>query len=274
MLASAVYAGVLDLDAARQATDQSGIRFGDALDAMGIVADMPIAGRPLAAYLELHIEQGPILEAEGVDIGIVTTGQGLRWYDVTITGFESHAGSTPMPRRRDALVAAAEWIRAIQAIGHRFGPHGVGTVGQLAVLPNSRNVIPGRVTFSVDLRHPDDDTLGRMDAEFRALAKDYLRAGFEIRIDDVDDSPPTRFDPGLLALLRDEATRLGLSHRDIISGAGHDAVHLAKVAPAAMIFTPCKDGISHNEAEEITRDWAKNGANLLLRAALRLAEAD
>lgn len=277
MLASAVYAGVLDPATARETQDQAGIRFGDALDALPALPNVaPMATAParaIHAYLELHIEQGPILEAEGVDVGIVTGGQGIRWYDISLTGFESHAGSTPMPRRRDALVGAARLIMAIQQIGRDFAPHGVATVGQMAVSPNSRNVIPGLAQFTVDMRHPDAAALTWMDAQLRDVIE---RISAEEKLDhtitDIADVPPIAFDPALCTLLREEAAAMGLNQRDIISGAGHDACHIAKIAPAVMIFTPCKDGLSHNEAEEISPAWAADGARLLLRAALRLAE--
>lgn len=274
MLASAGFAGVLSPDAVMETRDAAGTRFGDALSAIGIEPDAPLGGRKIAAYLELHIEQGPILEAEGADLGIVTGGQGLYWYDIEITGFESHAGSTPMPRRADALVAAARLIEAVQAIGLKAGPAGVATVGQMEVRPNSRNVIPGSVFLTVDLRHPDLATLSGMDQALRDAVAGLggERLAFSIR--EVAATAPMGFDPQLVAMLREEASRMGLKHRDIISGAGHDAFHIAKIAPAAMIFTPCREGISHNEAEHIEPEQAQDGANLLLRAALRLADGE
>lgn len=277
MMASAVYAGALSPIKARMVQDLAGISFGDALDALPALPEVAhVAASPtraIHAYLELHIEQGPILEAEGMDVGIVTGGQGIRWYDVSIQGFESHAGSTPMPRRRDALVGAAKLTAALQKIGRDFAPYGVATVGQMAVLPNSRNVIPSLVQFTVDMRHPNAEALTQMDSRLRnALAQISAEENLNHTITDIADVPPIAFDAALCALLREEAEMMGLKSQNIISGAGHDACHIAKIAPTVMIFTPCKDGVSHNEAEEITPEWAAKGASLLLRAALRLAD--
>lgn len=272
MIASAGFAGVMSVDQVLDVRDLQGIRFGDALEAIGVRPDAPLGGREIAAYLELHIEQGPYLEAEGLDVGIVTGGQGLYWYDVEVTGFEGHAGATPMARRADALVAAAKLVLAIEAIGHEFAPFAVATVGQAEVRPNSRNVVPGQVLFTVDMRHADAKILAAMHARFLEIIAAGNAAGITVTATKVAETAPPAFDAGLLALLRREAEGLGLSQRDIISGAGHDAFHLNRIAPSAMIFTPCRDGISHNEAEDIRPEWARDGANLLLRAALRLAE--
>lgn len=273
MLASAAFAGVLTAEAVLDTRDISGIRFGDAMEQIGIQPDTPLGGRPISAYLELHIEQGPILEAEGKALGIVTGGQGVYWYDVAIFGFESHAGSTPMARRADALVVAARLIETVRRIGAETVPPGVATVGQFEVKPNSRNVIPGEVRLTIDMRHPDLKVLQAMDQQLRdavaALSEGRIRA----ELHQVAATPPVAFDSAMLAMLRQEADAMGLSHRDIISGAGHDAFHMAKIAPSAMIFTPCAGGISHNEAESIEPQQATDGANLLLRAALRLADA-
>jgi N-carbamoyl-L-amino-acid hydrolase len=272
MLASAAHAGVLPVEAALAAQDRDGIRLSDALDAIGARGARPIGGPPPHAYVELHIEQGPILEAEGVEIGVVTGGQGLVWHDVTLTGFESHAGSTPMPLRKDALRAAAWLIEEVAAIASRHAPAGVGTVGQLALTPNSRNVIPGAVSFTVDLRHPDADALAAMDAAFRASLASLEARGVSASLAEVASTPPVRFEGRLVDMVRRQAAALGLSHRDIISGAGHDACHMARIAPSVMIFTPCRDGVSHNEAEDILPEWAARGADVLLRTVLELAD--
>jgi N-carbamoyl-L-amino-acid hydrolase len=272
MLASAAYAGVLPVDTALAARDRDGVSLGDALDSIGARGDRPVNGPAPFAYLELHIEQGPILEAEGIDIGVVTGGQGLRWHDLTLTGFESHAGSTPMRLRRDALRAAAQVIEEIARIAERHAPAGVGTVGQLAVAPNSRNVIPGEVRLSVDLRHPDATSLAAMDAEFRAWLAALATTGVGAALTEVAATEPVHFDTHLADLVRARALGLGLTTRDIISGAGHDAFHMASIAPSVMIFTPCRDGVSHNEAEDILPVWAENGANVLLGVALDLAD--
>ncbi len=274
MLASSVFAGLTDHAATLEARDAEGIRLGDALAGIGLDAARPVGGRSIAAYLELHIEQGPILEAEGADIGYVVTGQGLRWYDVTVTGFESHAGSTPMPRRRDALLAALPIIQGIREIALSHAPAGRGTVGEMRLLPNSRNVIPGQVQFSVDVRHPEAAILAQMDEAVRALvARVALETGLAITLTDIAHSAPVPFDPGLLAIVREESTAMGLKGRDIVSGAGHDACNMARAYPSALIFSPCTDGISHNEAEDMKPAWAEAGANVLLRTALRVANA-
>jgi N-carbamoyl-L-amino-acid hydrolase len=274
MLASAVFAGLADHATMLEARDAQGVRLGDALSEIGLDASRPVGGKAVAAYLELHIEQGPILEAEGADLGFVVAGQGLRWYDVTVTGFESHAGSTPMPRRRDALLAALPIIEGIRDIAHAHAPAAVGTVGEMRLLPNSRNVIPGEVQFSVDIRHPESAVLAKMDEALRALvAKVAAETGLPIVLTDISHSEPIPFDAAILSIIREESTAMGLKGRDIVSGAGHDACNMARMLPSAMIFSPCKDGISHNEAEEITPEWAEAGANVLLRTALRLANA-
>ena len=273
MLASAAFAGLLDEAAALDTRDAAGFRLGDELVKHGQNGDSPVGGREIGAYLELHIEQGPILEAGAFDIGFVTGGQGLRWYDAIFRGFESHAGPTPMPRRHDALVGAARFIQKIQEIGLAFPPFAVATVGEMQVMPNSRNVIPGEVKLSVDIRHPEADVLAAMDARVRAAFTECL-ATSKLTGDlvDISHSPAVPFDAGILDIIRAETKALGLTGHNIVSGAGHDAVHIAKIAPAAMIFTPCKDGISHNEAEDILPEWAEAGANVLLRTALVLAD--
>lgn len=273
MLASAVFAGLLAPDAALDTRDAAGFRLGDELEKHGQNGEAAVGGRKIGAYLELHIEQGPILEAEGYDIGFVTGGQGLRWYDAIFRGFESHAGPTPMPRRRDALVGAARFIQKIQEIGLAFAPLAVATVGEMHVMPNSRNVIPGEVKVTVDIRHPEAEVLAAMDARVREVFAECLAAsGLEGDLIDISHSPAVPFDREILDIIRKETSALGMKGRDIVSGAGHDAVHIAKIAPAAMIFTPCHDGISHNEAEDIRPEWAEAGANVLLRTALILAD--
>ncbi|OYU48884.1 MAG: Zn-dependent hydrolase [Rhizobiales bacterium PAR1] len=272
MLASAVFAGLLDEKIALDTRDAAGFRLGDELDKHGQNGDEPVGGRKIGAYLELHIEQGPILEAGGYDIGFVTSGQGLRWYDAIFRGFESHAGPTPMPVRRDALLGAAHFIQKINEIGLAFPPSAVSTVGEMQVMPNSRNVIPGEVKLSVDIRHPEAETLAAMDAKVRqAFAETLVASRLEGELMDISHSPAVPFDKDILGIIRAETAALGFTGRDIVSGAGHDAVHIAKIVPSAMIFTPCKDGVSHNEAEDILPEWAEAGANVLLRTALTLA---
>ena len=273
MLSSGVYAGVFTEAFAYGRVDAEGVRLEDALKSIGYQGNDNLSGRKIHAAYELHIEQGPILELENCEIGVVTHGQGIRWYTVTVTGFESHAGSTPMNRRNDALVAAAEMVVALQKIGLSHAPYAVTTVGMLNNYPNSRNVIPGEVQFSIDIRHPIDSKMTAMECEVqREFLAISARSCVELKIDSVFYFPPVAFDSRCVDTVRRAATELGYNHRDIVSGAGHDACYLARVAPTAMIFTPCVDGISHNEAEDMTEAWAAAGCSVLLRAVLESAE--
>lgn len=273
MLGSAVFAGVVSLERALGARDAQGIVLSDELARMSLDCIEEVGGRPIAAYLELHIEQGPILEDEGFDIGFVKGGQGHRWFDITLNGFERHAGTTPMPVRRDALAGAAFLIGEARHIGEQFAPNGVATVGCIQARPNSRNVIPGEVFMTLDLRHPVGDALANMHAAFmRSLVSAKEQFCIEADIACVSECEPVAFDAQVLDAVRRAGSVLGLRGRDIISGAGHDAFHMASLAPTAMIFTPCVGGVSHNESEEISPEWARNGANVLLLAALEIAE--
>jgi len=273
MVASGVFAGAYTLDEAYGVKDRDGLRLGDELERIGFKGDAPVGGRNIHAFFELHIEQGPILEDEGVDIGVVTHGQGQRWYEVTLKGFESHAGSTPMPRRRDALVGAARVVELVNRIGLAHPPLAVSTTGMLNPHPNSRNVIPGEVFLTCEVRHPDDAVLIVMDRALRdGIAEIEAAAKLEAAIEQVFSYAAVAFDPGCVGAVRRAAERCGLSHRDIVSGAGHDACYVSRVAPTAMIFTPCVDGVSHNEAEEISPAWASAGTEVLLHAVLDKAE--
>ena len=273
MVASGVFAGAYTLDEAYGVKDLDGLRLGDELERIGFKGDAPVGGRDIHAFFELHIEQGPILEDEGVDIGVVTHGQGQRWYEVTLKGFESHAGSTPMPRRRDALVGAARVVELVNRIGLAHPPLAVSTTGMLNPHPNSRNVIPGEVFLTCEFRHPDDAVLIVMDRALRdGIAEIAAAAKLEAAIEQVFSYAAVAFDPGCVGAVRRAAERCGLSHRDIVSGAGHDACYVSRVAPTAMIFTPCVDGVSHNEAEEISPAWASAGTEVLLHAVLDKAE--
>ncbi|MGR3436904.1 MAG: Zn-dependent hydrolase [Shimia sp.] len=273
MLSSGVFAGVHDQDWAEDRVDAEGLRFGDELDRIGWRGDEAVGARKMRAFFELHIEQGPILEAEGVDIGVVTHGQGLSWTQVTVTGKESHTGSTPMPMRRNAGLAMARILEKVEEIALSHAPHAVGAAGHIEVHPNSRNVIPGRAVFTVDFRSPDLAVIEDMEARLRTEGQAVVDAmGLEIALEKVGGFDPVAFDPGCVGAVRAAAERLGHSHRDIISGAGHDACWINRVAPTAMIMCPCVDGLSHNEAEEITPDWAAAGANVLLHAVLETAE--
>jgi N-carbamoyl-L-amino-acid hydrolase len=269
MNGSGVFAGTYTVDQGLACTDAEGLTMGQELDRIGYAGPRPCQGNPVGAYFEAHIEQGPILEAEEKTIGVVTGGQGMYWYDVTLTGQDSHAGTTPMPRRRDAMAGAAEMITATRRLALDRAPDAVATVGEMAVTPNSRNTIPGRVDFTVDLRHPEAAMLDEMDAAFRALCGATADAfGLELTIDQVADTPPVAFDDACVDAVRTTAGALGYGHRDIVSGAGHDAFHLAKVAPTGMIFIPCADGLSHNEAESATANDLEAGCNVLLHAVL------
>ncbi|MEM9009946.1 MAG: Zn-dependent hydrolase [Pseudomonadota bacterium] len=273
MLASGVFAGVHDLDWAYAREDGEGKRFGDELKRIGWVGDEEVGARKMHAFFELHIEQGPILEVEGVDIGVVTHGQGLRWIECTVTGKESHTGSTPMKMRRNAGRGLAQITELVHEIAMAHQPAAVGAIGHVDVYPNSRNIIPGRVVFTVDFRSPDLEVLNAMVARLEAEAPgicEALGVSFESQI--VGQFDPPAFDEGCVAAVRDAAERLGYSHRDIVSGAGHDACWINRVAPTAMVMCPCVDGLSHNEAEEISKDWARAGTDVLFHAVVETAE--
>jgi N-carbamoyl-L-amino-acid hydrolase len=273
MLASGVFAGVIDQDYAYGRTDAHGLKFGDELERIGFKGKERAGTRKLKAFFELHIEQGPILEAENKLIGVVTHGQGLWWLQVTLTGKEAHTGSTPMAMRRNAGLGMARITDMVHRIAMEHQPAAVGAIGHVDVYPNSRNVIPGKVVFTVDFRSPDLATLNRMKQKLETAAPavaEELVLGIEIEVAGHFD--PVTFDPGCVKAVRDAAERLGLSHRDIVSGAGHDACWINRVAPTAMVMCPCVDGLSHNEDEKITPEWAEAGANVLFQAALETAE--
>jgi N-carbamoyl-L-amino-acid hydrolase len=272
MLGSGVFAGLFGRDDMKAARDTDGTTLGEALSAIGYAGADPVGGRPVRAYFEAHIEQGPTLEAEKKTVGVVTGAQGQRWYEVTVTGQEAHAGPTPMPVRRDALVGAAQVIAAVRRIGNDFAPHGRSTCGFVEVYPNSRNVIPGRVFVTVDLRHPDDVALAAMDAALREACVAVGEAEkLSVTLDQILHFAAQPFDARCVAAVRGAADRLGHAHMDIVSGAGHDAVYMARVAPAAMIFVPCEGGISHAEIENATPADVAAGCDVLLQAVLEAA---
>jgi beta-ureidopropionase / N-carbamoyl-L-amino-acid hydrolase len=276
MVGSGAFTGVFTLDAALATRDNNApeLTLGAELERIGFAGPAPVGEHPVAAYFEAHIEQGPILEAAGLPVGIVTGAQGQRWYEITVTGQEAHAGPTPMPRRRDALVGAARMIDAVNRIGHMHSPFACATVGFVQVSPNSRNTIPGRVFFTVDFRHPDDAVLTEMDKELReACAAAAATQHLEAAVEEFWYFPPTPFDPTLVGAVREAAAAQGYPHQDIISGAGHDAVYMARVAPTAMIFVPCVGGISHNEIEDAKPEDLTAGCNVLLNAVLECADA-
>jgi len=272
LMGSGVWAGVFGLDHACALTDPEGISVGAALDGIGYRGDAPAAAFPADAYFELHIEQGPILEREGKTIGIVTGAQAQVWYDAVVTGQDSHAGTTPPSARKDALVCAARIVDLVDRMMRARGEDGRGTVGQMVVLPNSRNVIPGEVRFSVEFRHPDETEVERIDAQFPREAGFIARdCGVKLELTRLFRIPAQPFDPDCIALVRQAAAHLGYPAREIVSGAGHDAVYVARHVPTAMIFTPCKDGLSHNEAEEIQPEEAEAGGQVLFGAVLARA---
>jgi N-carbamoyl-L-amino-acid hydrolase len=273
MLASGVFAGKHALDWALDRVDAKGKRFGDELERIGWKGAEKVGDRKMHAFFELHIEQGPILEAEGKQIGVVTHGQGLRWVQCTVTGKESHTGSTPMHMRKNAGRGLALITELVHEIAMKHQPNAVGAIGHIDVYPNSRNIIPGKVVFTVDLRSHLLDKLNAMVTELMERAPQICAdIGVEFEADIVGQFDPPAFDPTCVAAVRKAAERLGYSHMDIVSGAGHDACWINDIYPTAMIMCPCVDGLSHNEAEEITPEWAAAGADVLFHAVVETAE--
>jgi N-carbamoyl-L-amino-acid hydrolase len=272
LMGSGVWAGVYSRDKAYALPDTEGVTVEQALDSIGYRGAEPARPFPADAYFELHIEQGPILEKEGRQIGIVTGAQAQVWYDAVATGQDSHAGTTPPSARRDALVCAARIIDLVDRMMRARGEDGRGTVGQLHVAPNSRNVVPGEVRFSVEFRHPDGAEITHIAEEFpREAAAIAAACGIDWSLTELFQIPPQPFDPACVDLVRQATQKLGLSAREIVSGAGHDAVYVARHVPTAMIFTPCKDGLSHNEAESIEPEEAAAGTQVLFEAVLARA---
>jgi N-carbamoyl-L-amino-acid hydrolase len=274
MLGSAVFVGATPLAAALDTQDADGIRLREALAHCGYAGKRRATGQPVDSYFEAHIEQGPVLESHGNPIGVVTGGQAIRWLDVSVTGVAAHAGTTPMPYRKDALFASAAMALQLEAISQRFAPQGLVTIGQVAIPNSSRNTIAGRVAFTVDLRHPDDARIDEMERDVREAFGEIAKArGLDVVIDTYWKSAATPFDAGCVALVQDAATKLGYAHERIVSGAGHDAIHLARHVPTAMVFIPCVDGLSHNEAEDALPEDVTCGANVLVNAVLARAVA-
>jgi N-carbamoyl-L-amino-acid hydrolase len=272
MVASGVFAGVFDEAYGHSRTDLDGKTLGDELARIGYLGGVPCGGRPFRAFFETHIEQGPILEAEKRTIGIVKGAQGQRWYEASIAGAEAHAGTTPMPRRRDALLGAARMVAEVNRIALAHAPYAVGTVGLIKSSPNSRNTIPGQVFFTIDLRHPEDAVLSAMADELRAAAEAICApSGLAYELREVWYSPPVVFDGDCVEAVRRAAGEAGFESMEMISGAGHDACYINRAAPTGMIFIPCADGISHNEIEAATPEDLAAGCNVLLRAMLSRA---
>jgi N-carbamoyl-L-amino-acid hydrolase len=273
MMGSGVFAGAFSLEHAYAAKDTAGKTVKEELERIGYVGPEEPGKHPLGAYFEAHIEQGPVLEDAGKTIGVVTGVLGLRWYDCVVSGMEAHAGPTPMALRKDALQVATRIMQETVAIAHRYPPYGRGTVGMVHLHPNSRNVIPGQVKFSIDLRNVDSERLDAMDREIRAfVAKTSEETGLPITIEQVSYFPPCPFERGCVDAVRNGAEILGYSAMEAVSGAGHDAVYMARLAPAGMIFVPCKDGISHNEIEDAKPEHLEAGCNVLLHAMLDRAK--
>ncbi|WP_176083645.1 Zn-dependent hydrolase [Martelella sp. HB161492] len=273
MLASGVFAGIHTIDYAYGRKDPEGLTYGDELKRIGWVGDEEVGARKMHAYFEYHIEQGPILEAEDKQIGVVTHCQGLWWLEFTLSGKEAHTGSTPMAMRVNAGLAMARILEMVQKVAMESQPNAVGGVGQMFFSPNSRNVLPGKVTFTVDIRTVDQEKLDTMRAKIETQAAAICEElGVGCSVEAVGHFDPVTFTPELVENVRQSAIELGYSHMDIVSGAGHDACWAAKLAPTTMVMCPCVDGLSHNEAEDISKEWAAAGADVLLRAVLKTAE--
>ncbi len=273
MLASGVFAGVHTQDYAYTRKDQAGLSYGDELARIGWRGEEVVGARKMHAYFEYHIEQGPILEAENKQIGVVTHGQGLWWLEFTLTGKEAHTGSTPMNMRVNAGLAMARILEMVQAVAMDHQPGAVGGVGQMKFAPNSRNVLPGTVVFTVDIRSPEIGKLTSMREQIERKAQDICQQlSVSYAMEAVGHFDPVAFDPTLVARVRKAAEDLGYSHMNIISGAGHDACWMNKVAPSTMVMCPCVGGLSHNEAEDISKEWATAGADVLFHAVVETAE--
>ncbi|MDA0361534.1 MAG: Zn-dependent hydrolase [Proteobacteria bacterium] len=273
MLSSGVFVGIHEQEWAYDRIDADGKKFGDELKRIGWRGDEETGARKMHAFFELHIEQGPILESENKDIGVVTHGQGLSWIQVTILGTDSHTGSTPMPMRKNAGLGMARVLELVETIALSHKPHAVGAVGHIDIYPNSRNVIPGKAVFTIDFRSPDIAVIADMEKSLSEGAQEICKhMGLDVHLEKVGGFDPVTFDEGCVSSVRAASERLGYSHMDLISGAGHDACWINRVAPTAMIMCPCVGGLSHNEAEEITMDWASSGANVLFHAVLETAE--
>jgi N-carbamoyl-L-amino-acid hydrolase len=272
MVGSGVFAGKFSLEYGHGQKDADGVTLGQALERIGYRGPAPARPRPIHAYLEAHIEQGPVLETEGRGIGIVSGIQGVKWFKAHVTGMNAHAGTTPMEVRRDPLVGAARMVQAIDRITRATRPDCVGTVGEFKVGPGSINVINQDVRFSIDLRCPDAKVLAQLEAGVVGACEEIAREmGLGWAVDPIWYSEPTDFNPRVVDTVAQAAGALGYSARRIVSGAGHDAKYLAEICPTGMIFIPCEKGISHNEAENVTPRDVAAGADVLLNTVLKLA---
>ena len=274
MVGSGVWSGEMQRDEVYAIEDKAGKRFGEELERIGYRGDLPAQPRPIRAAFEAHIEQGPILEAEALQIGILTGVQGARWYDLTIEGQPVHAGPTPMEVRRDPFMGVLPILEYCYELAAKYAPWGRATFGDIKAEPGSRNTVPERLIVNVDLRHPDPAVLDEMDRLFRTfVAKSCEAKKLQGRVEELWHMPVTEFDPDCVDAVRSATAELGYSSMEMVSGAGHDALYLAKVAPTSMIFVPCKDGVSHNEAEDAKPEDLEAGCNVLLHAMLRMAKA-
>lgn len=271
MLGSGVWCGIYSSEYADSRQDAQGTTFGEALDTGGWRGSLPAQSQALHACFELHIEQGPVLEAEQYDIGVVHAAMGQRWFTVSIKGTPAHAGTTPMDMRQDAVAGFAELVLAVEHIGQTSTPDGRATIGRARIIPDSPNVVAGEVICSVEIRHPDVVVLERMEQQLHLRVQGLTQRRLEVQLEKVSDYPPVHFDAGCVAGIEQVTRDLGYTSRPMVSGAGHDACFLNRIAPTAMIFIPCVKGISHNEAENITTDWAEKGANVLLNTLINAA---
>ena len=273
MMASAGYAGIYDVNTLLSAKDAEGNIFGNELEKIGWKGPEQVGKQKFHCYYELHIEQGPILETEEIDIGVVTHGQGLKWLEVKLSGLEQHTGTTPMHVRKDTSLAMSEIILTVNDIAIKNQPNALGSVGHIEVSPNSRNVIAGQSLFTIDFRSPDINKLKKMEDELKSLAIDICKK-YKVKFDmkQIGGFDPVAFDATCLNNIRDSAKKFDYSYKDIVSGAGHDACWINTVVPSAMIMCPCVDGLSHNEAEEIKPEWAASSTNVLLHAAIASAK--
>jgi N-carbamoyl-L-amino-acid hydrolase len=272
MMASSVFAGMYTTEWVYAREDADGKTVGGELERIGWLGDEEVGARKMAAFFELHIEQGPILENENVEVGVVTHGQGLKWLQVTLNGKSSHTGSTPMPNRINAGLGMARITQLVDEIAWSHAPLAVGAVGHCDIYPNSRNIIPEKAVFTIDFRHPSQDVIDDMEQRLREGAQKIIDdIGLTMDIEQVGQFDPVTFDKGCVSAVRRAAERLGYTHRNIVSGAGHDACLINRVAPTAMIMCPCVGGLSHNEAEEISQEWAAAGTDVLFHAVLETA---
>ena len=271
LIGSGVWSGVLDIDKAYAITDKAGKSVGDELERIGYRGDTAASARPLKAAFEVHIEQGPILEQEDLQIGVLSGIQGLRWYDLIIDGEACHAGPTPMETRRDPFMAAAPIIEGCYRLAEQYAPWGRATFGDIKAEPGSRNTVPERLIINVDLRHPDAEVLDQMDIAFRDLVdRECRQRGLEVEVNEAWHMPVTRFAPQCVDAVRNATAMLGYSNMEMVSGAGHDSLYVATVAPTSMIFVPCENGISHNEIENAKPGDLEAGCNVLLHAMLAI----